>query len=107
MNNGFLPPLQATRRAVLIGVVAVLFTACAPGPASLDDEVVSRVDALVGRWRAIGSTETRVFLEDGTTSIEGIAADDSSPYRSAAPIASSRQASSRFRWTARPRRRGL
>ena len=52
-------------------------TACSPTPSTGDDEVVASADALIGRWRAIGSSETRVFLGDGTTWIEGASADDS------------------------------
>jgi hypothetical protein len=69
------------RRALLVGVAALLFTACSPTPSTGDDEVVTSAEVLVGRWKAIGSSETRVFLGDGTTLIEGGAAADSSQKR--------------------------
>jgi hypothetical protein len=72
--------VRVTRRALLIGVAALLFTACSPAPSTGDDEAVASADALVGRWKAIGSSETRVFTGAGTTWIEG-GADDSSQKR--------------------------
>jgi hypothetical protein len=69
------------RHALVISVAALLFTACSSTPSTGDDEAVASADALVGRWRAIGSSETRVFLGDGTTWIEGGSPDDSSRER--------------------------
>ena len=62
------------RRVLALGIVALVGTACSPGPTTANDEPVSTVDGLVGRWRALGSSETRVFLGDGTTWIEGATA---------------------------------
>jgi hypothetical protein len=73
--------VTVTRRALLIGVAALLTAACSSTPSAGDDEVVASADALVGRWRAIGSGETRVFLGDGTTWIEGASADGASQAR--------------------------
>jgi hypothetical protein len=62
---------EMLRRVLTLGLVAVLMTACAPKPTVAHDDVVSTAAALVGRWRALDSTETRVFLGDGTTWVEG------------------------------------
>ena len=69
------------RRMVLIGVVAVVLTACSPPSLVANDEIIEKADVLVGRWRALDSTETRVFLGDGTTWIEGASANDASAPR--------------------------